>query len=179
MNKQVFEMDLVYELMPVRMQIENIMKTHDISENQLCFTHTADCTQDHLYQGCGSLKYDIDLSLGKKEKKNSFDEKDFVVFNSAYVDTPLHSLYLHLNKLYTLGRFRLMITRPKQCYSWHRDENPRLHVPLVTNPHAYMVFDNTTYHLQSGKLYLTDTTQPHTAFNSGLAVRYHLVGVVL
>ena len=179
MNNPVFETDLNYNLLPVRMQMEQILKTVNLRNNQLCFTHTKDCKQDHLYQGCGSLHYNIDLQSGEKSVKWGRREHEFTMFNADYIDTPVYNLYEHLSKLFNIGRFRLMVTQPKQCYTWHKDETKRLHVPLVTNPGARMVIGDTAYHLQAGKLYITDTTLPHTAFNGSMHDRYHLVGVML
>ena len=85
-----------------------------------------------------------------------------------------------MTERYKIGRFRLMLVKPKVCYTWHRDLNQRLHVPVSTHENAYMMFkDLKAKHMPHGSAYLTDTTEHHTAMNLGERNRIHLVGVVL
>ena len=37
--------------------------------------------------------------------------------------------------------------RPRSTLSWHRDPEPRLHIPLITNPGCLMVIDNVAKHM--------------------------------
>ena len=72
-------------------------------------------------------------------------------------------------------------------YSIHSDsdngkKNIRVHIPVITNPDAYlMFFDERTepkmYHLEAGCSYRVNTTGFHSAINFGWQDRYHIVGV--
>lgn len=87
---------------------------------------------------------------------------------------PFAQLLARLHE-YQICRTRIMRITSKVCYSWHMDETPRVHVPLITNQHAFMVVGNESKHLTEGKLWWVDTTKYHTAMNCGPLDRYHLV----
>lgn len=162
----------------LRMQCDKIAQG-TLYSNQFCFTNTPDHKPDPE-QGCGSIKYNVDFEQGKTVRKDARNEEEFTVFNPEYYDTPAHQVYQELSKHYRLGRFRVMVSRPKACYSWHKDEHLRIHVPVVTNDRAYMLFeDMSIHHMPVGRAYVTDTTRHHTAFNAGLHTRIHLLGVIL
>ena len=60
------------------------------------------------------------------------------------------------------------------------DTEKRLHIPIITNPGAHLVIEDTANHLPAdGTVYIADTTKYHTAFNSGLDDRIHLVACLL
>jgi len=165
--------------LPLRMQCEMLLQKQELFHNQLCFTNTVD-SGPSLEQGCGSIKYNVEFEQGKTVRKDVRNEEEFTVFNPDYIGTPIHEVYNLLCERYTIGRFRMMVSKPKVCYSWHKDEHLRIHVPVVTNDHAYMMFeDKSIHHMPVGRAYVTDTTVYHTAFNAGLKTRIHLLGVLL
>jgi aspartyl/asparaginyl beta-hydroxylase (cupin superfamily) len=88
-------------------------------------------------------------------------------------------IYYTLQKYYTLGRVRLMQSKPKTCLTWHNDNSKRIHLPIKTNAGCQMVIENQVQHMPAGTWWLTDTTVPHTAFNASTESRIHLVAVVL
>ena len=47
-----------------------------------------------------------------------------------------------LSKRYKLGRVRLLLKEPRSTLSWHRDPEPRLHIPIFTNPGSMMVIED-------------------------------------
>lgn len=83
---------------------------------------------------------------------------------------------------FNLLRTRLMWINPYSCYSLHRDEYPRIHIPLVTNPECYFIFpdseESPITHLPAGNVYWVDTRQRHSFINCSPFERLHLVGVV-
>jgi hypothetical protein len=52
-----------------------------------------------------------------------------------------------LSSKYKLGRVRILLKQPRSTLSWHRDPEPRLHIPIITNPGCHMVIDNVAKHL--------------------------------
>ena len=83
-------------------------------------------------------------------------------------------------KRYKLGRVRLLLKEPRSTLSWHRDPEPRLHIPIYTNPGAIMVVDKVAQHMPAdGSVWITNNTKYHNAFNGGEENRVHLVACVL
>jgi len=78
-----------------------------------------------------------------------------------------------------LTRTRLIVMAEKQCYTMHFDPTPRIHLVIKTNPWAMMT-DSTwkLFHIPAnGHPYYCDTTKTHTAINSALEDRIHIVGI--
>jgi len=80
---------------------------------------------------------------------------------------------------YNLKRTRLMWVGPYACYSMHRDQTPRIHIPLITNPECYFVFQTgKLINLTVNNVWWVDTRLRHTFINCSDHPRLHLVGVV-
>ena len=78
-------------------------------------------------------------------------------------------------------RTRIMMSKPKGCYSIHRDYSPRLHLPLVTNDQCNFLITEplTMFHLPAdGITTWVDTTKQHTFMNGSTEQRLHLVMIV-
>ena len=61
-----------------------------------------------------------------------------------------------------------------------KDPEPRLHIPIITNPGCIMVIDNVAKHMPAdGSVWGTNNTKYHNAFNGGEVNRIHLVACVL
>jgi len=78
-------------------------------------------------------------------------------------------------------RTRIMMSRPKGCYSIHKDYSPRLHLPLMTNKQCnFLITDPLTmFHLPAdGTTTWVDTTKQHTFMNGSTEQRLHLVMIV-
>jgi hypothetical protein len=78
-------------------------------------------------------------------------------------------------------RTRIMLSRPKSCYSIHRDYSPRLHLPLITNEQCNFLFakpERLIHMPASGDTYWVDTRADHTFLNGSLLNRLHLVMIV-
>ena len=79
---------------------------------------------------------------------------------------------------HNLCRTRIMKTKPKSCYLWHKDPRKRLHIPVVTNEHCFLLLEKDgRMHLPAtGEAYVVDTTQHHTQVNASREERIHIVG---
>lgn len=103
------------------------------------------------------------------------NELEFNELNPFFKDTIFETV---INK-YNLKRTRLMWVNPRSCYSFHCDPAPRVHIPLITNPECYFLFDpGVMFHLDLNSVWWVDTTQKHTFLNCSDKARLHLVGVV-
>ena len=120
-------------------------------------------------------------STGEEVQRDKMiDESKYTEFVEEFKNTYFNDVYEELSKHYKLGRVRLLLKEPRSTLSWHRDPEPRLHVPIVTNPGCLMVIDNIAKHMQAdGSVWITNNTKYHNAFNGGEENRIHLVACVL
>ena len=108
------------------------------------------------------------------------DEASYTEFINDYKDTYFKEVFDVLSSIYKLGRVRILLKQPRSTLSWHRDPEPRLHIPIITNPGSMMVIDNVAKHLPAdGSVWITNNTKYHNAFNGGEENRIHLVACVL
>tara|TARA_B100000123_G_scaffold73307_1_gene52564 strand:+ start:1103 stop:1336 length:234 start_codon:yes stop_codon:yes gene_type:complete len=69
---------------------------------------------------------------------------------------------------------------PRSCLSWHRDPEPRIHIPIITNVGCKMVIEDESFHMPAnGSAYVTDNTKYHNFFNGSEIDRVHLVATML
>ena len=81
---------------------------------------------------------------------------------------------------FKIGRVRLLLKEPRSTLSWHKDPEPRLHVPIVTNKGCMMVIENVAKHMPAdGTATITNNKKFHNFFNGGEQARVHLVACVL
>ena len=108
------------------------------------------------------------------------DESKYTEFVKDYENTYFKEVYDALSSKYKLGRVRILLKEPRSTLSWHRDPEPRLHIPIITNPGCIMVIDNVAKHMPAdGSVWVTNNTKYHNAFNGGEENRIHLVACVL
>ncbi|MDA9624776.1 aspartyl/asparaginyl beta-hydroxylase domain-containing protein [Candidatus Pelagibacter bacterium] len=108
------------------------------------------------------------------------DESKYTQLVSDFHNTYFEEVYNTLRKKFKLGRVRILLKEPRSTLSWHRDPEPRLHIPIVTNPGCRMVIDNIAKHMPAdGTVTITNNTKYHNFFNGGEQERIHLVACVL
>ena len=107
-------------------------------------------------------------------------EEDYSEFVKEYENTYFKEVYDKLSLKYKLGRVRILLKQPRSTLSWHRDPEPRLHIPIITNPGCIMVIEKIAQHMPAdGSVWITNNTKYHNAFNGGEEDRIHLVACVL
>ena len=108
------------------------------------------------------------------------DESKYTQLVPEFEKTYFKEVFDALSSRFKLGRVRLLLKEPRSTLSWHRDPEPRLHVPIITNPGCLMVIDNVAKHMPAdGCVWITNNTKYHNAFNGGEENRIHLVACVL
>ena len=137
-----------------------------------------DSIKGHKARGVFWTKPD---STGKEVTRDvSVDEEKYSEFIDDYKDTYFKDVYKTLSKRYKLGRVRILLKQPRSTLSWHRDPEPRLHIPIITNPGCIMVIDNVAKHMPAdGHAWITNNTKYHNFFNGGEEDRIHIVACVL
>ena len=133
-----------------------------------------DSVKGHKTRGVYWTKPD---SSGKEFSRDvTIEESEYSEFINDYKNTYFEEIYAELKKRYKLGRVRLLLKEPRSTLSWHRDPEPRLHIPIITNPGCLMVIESTAKHLPAdGSVYITNNVKYHNAFNGGEENRVHLV----
>lgn len=106
-------------------------------------------------------------------------EEAFSEFNPAFAGTYFEEVHRALSARLPIGRMRVLSKGLYNCNSWHRDPEPRLHVPIITNPGSLFVVNHHVTHLPAdGSVYFTDTRGYHTALNGGETQRVHIVAAL-
>ncbi len=118
---------------------------------------------------------------GKEVSRDiNIDESEYSEFIPDYENTYFKEVFDIISSKYKLGRVRILLKEPRSTLSWHRDPEPRLHIPIITNPGCLMVIDNVAKHMPAdGSVWITNNTKYHNAFNGGEENRVHLVACVL
>jgi len=113
-------------------------------------------------------------------RAKKINESAYTEFIKDFEDTYFKEVYDILSKKFKLGRVRILLKEPRSTLSWHRDPEPRLHIPIITNPGSIMVVEEIAKHLPAdGSAWITNNTKYHNAFNGGEEDRIHLVACVL
>ena len=121
-----------------------------------------------------------DSTYQEVQREERIDEEKYSEFVKLFEDTYFKEMYDAITEKYQLGRVRLLWKLPRTTLSWHRDPEPRLHIPIVTNYGARMCIDEEVHHMPAdGGVWITDNTKYHNAFNGGEEDRVHLVATVL
>ena len=121
-----------------------------------------------------------DKSGAEVSRDIKIDESEYSEFIPDYENTYFKEVFDVISSKYKLGRVRILLKEPRSTLSWHRDPEPRLHIPIITNPGCLMVIDNVAKHMPAdGSVWITNNTKYHNAFNGGEENRIHLVACVL
>ena len=118
---------------------------------------------------------------GKEVSRDiNIDESKYTELVSEFEDTYFKEVYETLKSRFKLGRVRLLLKEPRSTLSWHKDPEPRLHIPIVTNKGCMMVIENIAKHMPAnGTVTITNNKKFHNFFNGGEQARVHLVACVL
>jgi len=118
---------------------------------------------------------------GKEVKRDvPIDESKYTELVPEFENTYFKHVYKTLKERFKLGRVRLLLKEPRSTLSWHKDPEPRLHIPIITNLGCSMVIENIAKHLPAdGNVTITNNTKYHNFFNGGEQSRVHLVACVL
>jgi len=118
---------------------------------------------------------------GKEVSRDiDIDESKYTELVTEFQDTYFKEVYDTLKSKFKLGRVRLLLKEPRSTLSWHKDPEPRLHIPIVTNKGCMMVIENIAKHMPAdGTVTITNNKKFHNFFNGGEQARIHLVACVL
>ena len=137
--------------------------------------------EEQKLKGCLSLYYDFDNHDPKDPNSKPtirdviLKEEDFSEVCDYLIGTYTEEVINLLSSEYGIVRGRYMMMNWKSCLTYHHDETPRIHLPLITNDGCFMIIDGKTEKLHESVTYHVDTTKDHTALNAGKHLRFHMV----
>ena len=121
-----------------------------------------------------------DESGKEAQRDKPIDESKYTELLPEFKGTYFEEVFNTLRKHFKIGRVRILLKEPRSTLSWHRDPEPRLHIPIITNMGCRMVIDEVSKHMPAdGSVTITNNTKYHNFFNGGEQARIHLVACVL
>jgi len=115
----------------------------------------------------------------EEPREDLVPEAQFSEFNPKFAGTYFEDVISELKRRFPIGRTRVLSKGLYNCNSWHRDPEPRLHIPIITNPGSLFIVNHHVTHLPAdGSVYFTDTRGYHTALNGGDTQRVHVVAAL-
>jgi hypothetical protein len=182
-QKQDFKFDIT-KLQEAYNQLEKTNKFADLGIlhfGAICLNRIPgdpDSIKGHKARGLYWTK--PDQSGNEVSRDVNIDESAYTELVPEFKGTYFEEVYKILSSKFKLGRTRILLKEPRSTLSWHRDPEPRLHIPIKTNPGCLMVIDNIAKHMPAdGSVWITNNTKYHNAFNGGEENRIHLVACVL
>ena len=179
--------DITFDIKKLRAEIENVLKQKKF--NTLGITNFAAIPINRIPGDKESIKghnvrgeyWTFPDESGKEVKRDkSIDESKYTEIVPEFKNTYLEEVYNTLKKKFKLGRVRILLKEPRSTLSWHRDPEPRLHIPIITNKGCRMVIEDVSKHMPAdGSVTITNNTKYHNFFNGGEQNRIHLVACVL
>ena len=192
MNEQYFSdfykvPDITFDIEKLRAELDRILKQKKF--NTLGITNFAAIQINRIPGDADSIKghnvrgeyWTFPDESGKEVKRDkSIDESKYTEIIPEFKNTYLEEVYNTLKKKFKLGRVRILLKEPRSTLSWHRDPEPRLHIPIITNKGCRMVIEEVCKHMPAdGSVTITNNTKYHNFFNGGEQNRIHLVACVL
>lgn len=158
MDRLLKKIDIVDKFEQLRSEVLEIIK--NVNLDQIMCQSTVD-NPDCWTTGAGRVD------------RSNVDERSFCVINSALKGSILE---YYIQK-YNGYRTRIMIMPPRHCYSVHPDPTPRIHIPIITNKQAWMIwpYNNQCHQLGQGEIFWADTRKYHTFINGSTEKRIHIV----
>jgi hypothetical protein len=179
--------ELKFNIVKLRKDLEKILKKKSFASPGI--THFGAIPLNQIPNDQESIKgnnirgkyWTISDESGKEVSRDiEIDESKYTQLVPEFEETYFKEVYQKLKKRFKLGRVRLLLKEPRSTLSWHKDPEPRLHIPIITNLGCSMVIENVAKHLPAdGHVTITNNTKYHNFFNGGEQARIHLVACVL
>ena len=87
----------------------------------------------------------IDDTLKEYPRDEIVDESEFSDLVDVYKGTYFEHVHDELSKRYPIGRMRVLLKEVYNCNSWHRDPEPRLHIPIFSKPWIIIYCQSSLY----------------------------------
>lgn len=182
-NRQIQKINLRFDIEKIRSALEAVLQTVEFHGSDGFYALPLNRRPGELKSSANDLsgRYYIraDDRYLEEAREDLVDEGSFVELVPEFRGTYFETIFNALIARYPIGRVRILKKPPYNCNSWHRDPEPRLHIPIYTNPGALFIVNNHCTHMPAdGSVYFTDTRGYHTALNGGEQPRVHLVAAL-
>ncbi len=186
-SDSIFKLDLCFDVEKLRASLADCLEKVGYANNEwkaqgfgiLPLNHRADDNDLSANDLSGRYWMRKDDRYIEEAFEDYVAESAYTEFDSRLIGTYLEEVYRALCARFPIGRVRILSKEVYNCNSWHRDPEPRLHIPIVSNPGALFVVNHHVTHLPAdGSVYFTDTRGYHTAINGGIEPRVHLVAAL-
>ena len=183
-NEHIVKLKLKFDIESIRVALDHIKSTSEFKTaasgfHALAMTRRIDGTADSDKDLVGRYYTRVDDSYEEIAKDELVDESLFSELVDIFKGTYFETIYKELTARYPIGRVRILEKDSYNCNSWHRDPEPRIHIPIYTNPGSLFIVNHHCTHLPAdGSVYFTDTRGYHTALNGGEHARTHLVATL-
>ncbi len=179
--------DIKFDISKLRLDLEKVLKKKNF--DSLGISHFGAIPLNQIPNDDNSIKGENlrgvywtkpDESGKEVARDTVIKEDNYTKLVSDFDNTYFKEVYESLSKRFKLGRVRILLKEPRSTLSWHRDPEPRLHIPIITNPGCSMVIENVAKHLPAdGSVWITNNTKYHNFFNGGEQNRIHIVACLL
>ena len=183
-NEHIIRLKLKFDIQKIREALDEVsakseFKTAASGFHALAMTQRKNHTVESDKDLVGRYYTRIDESYEEVAKDELIDESEFTELVDVFKGTYFETIHKELSARYPIGRVRILEKDSFNCNSWHRDPEPRIHIPIYTNPGALLIINHHCTHLPAdGSVYFTDTRGYHTALNGGVKPRVHLVATL-
>jgi len=114
---------------------------NDIYSPQICLTEKQ--TEEHSFRGGIGGHYDTMEKTGHEVSRlQDINEADYTKFIPEFAHTYFKEVYDTISADWKIGRVRLVLSSPRRALSWHRDPEPRIHVPIRTLIGSKMIIED-------------------------------------
>ena len=179
------KLNLQFDIEALRAALENILLTQeffgdlDSGFGAIPVTRMPDRSDVSANDLSGRYWLRPDNDLQEVAREDFVDEAAFTELVPECKHTYFELVHKALIARFPIGRMRILSKGIYNCNSWHRDPEPRLHIPITTNPGSLFVVNHHVTHLPAdGSVYFTDTRGYHTALNGGESTRVHIVAAL-
>jgi len=179
--------DLKFDVAKLKVDLTSVLNKKKF--NSLGISHFGAIPLNQIPNDPGSIKghnmrgqyWTIPNETGKEVSRDiKIDESKYTQVVPEFKNTYFEEVYKILSSKFKLGRVRILLKEPRSTLSWHKDPEPRLHIPIITNLGCSMVIENVAKHLPAdGSVTITNNTKYHNFFNGGEQARIHLVACML
>ena len=177
--------DDIYDL-PIKFDIERLKEAYHHLKEQVAYSdglvhcislNTPADSEANIQRGI----FWVHTDDGAEEvREEAVDESIYTELIPEIKNTYFEEVYNKISKFFVLGRVRVLCLEPRKSLSYHRDPEPRIHLPIISNPGALTIVENfCTYLPANGSLYWMETTKYHSVMNGGEEPRIHLVATIL
>jgi len=151
-NEHIVKLKLKFDIERIREALDQIkssseFKTAASGFHALAMTRKKDGSVDSDKDLVGRYYTRVDNSYEEVAKDELVDESLFSELVDVFKGTYFETIHKELSARYPIGRVRILEKDSYNCNSWHRDPEPRIHIPIYTNPGALFIVNHHCTHL--------------------------------